>query len=91
MSNTRWVDDLMPDQPLWIRDLVDEELVKRDAKIQRLRGQLENCIGHLEQAKNKTFRKGLPDYFLARKASKPACLYSEVIENANIALYETLK
>jgi hypothetical protein len=43
----RWVDELMPDEPKWVRDLVDEELAKRgadyDAKcaeVGRLRGLL---------------------------------------------------
>ena len=40
MSEERWVDELMPDQPQWVCDLVDEELTKRSAEIERLREQL---------------------------------------------------
>jgi len=32
----RWVDELMPDEPQWVRDLVDEELRKREAEVERL-------------------------------------------------------
>jgi hypothetical protein len=40
MSDARWVDELMPDQPQWVRDLVDEELRQRDTDNERLRGLL---------------------------------------------------
>lgn len=33
----RWVDELMPDQPIWVRDLVDEELRRKEAGVKRLR------------------------------------------------------
>lgn len=45
-----------------------------DNTIGRLRGQLQNCVNHLERAK--------------RKANNSS--YDEVIESANTALYETL-
>jgi hypothetical protein len=32
----RWVDELMPDQLMWVRDLVDEELTRRQAEVERL-------------------------------------------------------
>ncbi len=36
----RWVDELMPDQPLWVRDLVDQELRRRDHQISELQDRL---------------------------------------------------
>ena len=43
-------------------------------KVDRLRGQLQNCVNHLERAKRRQPQRG----------------YDEVIEAANKALYETL-
>jgi hypothetical protein len=36
MSDPRWVDGLLPECPFWVRDLVDEELNKRDTRIKEL-------------------------------------------------------
>jgi len=43
-------------------------------KIDRLRGQLQNCVNHLERAKRKTSNDQ----------------YDDAIESANKALYDTL-
>jgi len=43
--------------------------------IERLRGQLQNCVNHLDRAKRRTYGMNL----------------DECIESANRALYETLK
>ena len=48
---------------------------KKDATIERLRGQLQNCVNHLDRAKRKTYGLNL----------------DECIESANRALYETSK
>ena len=45
--------------------------------IQRLRGQLQNCVNHLELTKRQSYGSG--------RASVDSC-----IESANRALYETL-
>ena len=36
MSNKRWVDELLPDQPQWVRDLVDDELRRREARLAKV-------------------------------------------------------
>jgi hypothetical protein len=36
VSDTRWADELMPDAPMWIRDLVDEALAGREQRIAAL-------------------------------------------------------
>lgn len=45
--------------------------------VMRLRGQLQNCVNHLEQAKRNSYGKNRQSYEAA-------------IESANKALYETL-
>lgn len=47
---------------------------ERAETIDRLRGQLQNCVNHLEHAKRRQHRSD----------------YDDVIESANKALYETL-
>lgn len=54
-----------------------ESVVNSDEVIQRLRGQLQNCVNHLELCKRQTHGKS--------KKSVDDC-----IESANKALYETL-
>jgi hypothetical protein len=46
-TEPRWVDGLMPDQPTWVRDLVDEELVRRDTTILELKTLLEETQDYL--------------------------------------------
>ena len=48
-----------------------------DEVIERLRGQLQNCVNHLENAKRRSYG--------TEKAA-----YEKAIESANKALYETL-
>ncbi len=40
MSEERWADELLPDQPKWVRDLIAEELARNDAEIERLQKQI---------------------------------------------------
>ena len=54
---------------------VDAVVMRKDEVIQRLRGQLQNCVNHLERSKRKTYAPHD---------------YDDCIESANKALYETL-
>jgi rubrerythrin len=44
MTERRWADELIPGQPLWVRDLITEELTRREAQLREARAQLREMI-----------------------------------------------
>ena len=71
--NSPW-QDLMEQQSATIAAL-EERVRELDSKVDRLRGQLQNCVNHLDRAGRKHLSQS----------------YSQCIESANKYLYETLR
>lgn len=63
------------DESVCITCLVNKN-TKAEATVKKLRGQLQNCVAHLERAANRNYERDK---------------YKAVIEQANKVLYETLE
>lgn len=61
----------------FIQAAYEREIKKQEGKIDRLRGQLQNCVNHLNRAKRKSY-------------GKQSKSFDDCIDRANKALYETL-
>jgi hypothetical protein len=43
MGEPRWADGLLPDQPEWVRSLIEDEVDRRDKRIEELEEELESA------------------------------------------------
>jgi len=50
MRETSWADGLLPDQPQWVRSLIEDEIDKRDKRIAELERTVGVCAGDYKVA-----------------------------------------